>query len=508
MKLYSPEFFEKVREIEEEFRRRAASGPEKVFLDPIELIPTEPGLVTAAAEGNWSWGFYGLTPEVVKELQKKAKRKVLVVVFDTAARFDSPALKDFAWNELSRDFTGIAKDDPNDGHGLHVATCIAGTHPKKLDLGPATILKDKIKIAAAKVMRDAGWGYLSDIIEGTLYFNQTVAKMINEGWFVIYNYSLGSTRPNEDFKLALKEAEDLGVYISAAAGNRAKNGLDFPGAYMTTHGIGAIGPDGKKTPFSSYGGSLYRVAPGSRILGAYRKGFGELSGTSMASPIDAAMTAIWASVSPKATARQISHAGRYWAVDMDEQGWDNITGSGHANVQAFLKEDPTRFPDKDNGNPHTKNYEPAPEEEDEKRNLRNVEFELGTLPKIQWKAFGDGKFQETSIEMSGSFRTDLDADTAQHIARVQAAQFFDEHYLVLPKGSDLADAGWWATRWFRLELRRKGLNISIDQNGYWVHDEHGYKVRVTGNPTLPKPDTQGVYLGNRKGKPVKSKKKK
>lgn len=490
-------------EREQRLAERGNKG-DMVFLDPIELLPIEPTEeLTIQAEGNWAHQFYQLTEERLQWIRDNAKRKVLVIVLDTDAKVPNKALEPYIWPEMQRIFTG-EKETENNGHGGHVASCIAGTHPEGLNLGVASALGDKLRIAMWKVLRKEGYGYLSQITDGYREAIRMIPKLQEQGYAVILNASYGGRGRHELSDQLISKIEELGALFVAAAGNTRTEGITSPSNASSAHAIAALMPDGSRAGFSSYGEGLYMAAPGSRIFGVYNEGFAELSGTSMASPTSAGMAAIWLSTHPQATARQASHAMRYWATDLGEPGWDKYTGWGHTSVEAIQNEDPLRFPDKDNGNPETPNYEPEdpddkPEDPDQPEEPPKQERELlislpGSYP-FKFKAFGDGDFKDGQISLQVLYQTTLESTKAEEALRIGTAGFFTRRYFIIPKGGDIAEAGFWVRHFYQLMLRRQGYQVAVED--YWIHDGNGAMLRLTRETINRKGgmDLHGVYTG-------------
>ena len=233
---YSNEYRQIERFIEEN------QGPGKVFLDPIEQIPLLPSLSSAKANGNWAYSYYKVA-ENEDWIKARLQRKVAVFVFDTEGEAGHPCMENFVWPEKDKIFTGEPVTARH-GHGTHVGSCIAGVSEFNYNLGPATILGDHLKLIFYKVLRKDGYGYTAQIVQGIETGTAEAKKLIDDGWFVIFNFSLGSQSVNEQFNNAIKKAEDAGVFIVAAAGNNGQNFVSTPANGKSAHAIAAIDQNG------------------------------------------------------------------------------------------------------------------------------------------------------------------------------------------------------------------------------------------------------------------------
>ncbi|MFT6819820.1 MAG: serine protease [Myxococcota bacterium] len=186
---------------------------------------------------------------------------------------------------------GVSSAQDDNGHGTHVAGTIAQSTNNGLGVAGVAPLAT---ILPVKVLSASGSGTSEGIAAGIDY-------AVDEGADVI-NLSLGGGY-SEVVHTAIRKARAQGVLVVAAAGNSGRRGVSWPGALSETIGVGAVGPDGTRAPYSSFGQGIDIAAPGgdTRIPGggvlqdtvtpsghAYR----ELQGTSMAAPHVAGAAAV------------------------------------------------------------------------------------------------------------------------------------------------------------------------------------------------------------------------
>lgn len=334
------EYARKYKRIERKLDRvERREGPD-VILDPIESLPIEPEFYALDA-GNWGPTYLGVNQRL-DEIRSRAKRPVVVFIFDTGGCYDHPALDGVAWNDLGRSFTGEPCADGH-GHSTHVAGIIAADSPDQ-PLGVARMLPE-IRLVPIKVLTNGGSGSFAGIVQGTRYANEEAEKLIAEGYFVIYNYSLGGGSSYEPLEEAFAEAEALGVLINCAAnGNTGNTPLQYPGRSEYTVGTAALAQSGggvERASYSSYGPETWAAAPGSSILSTWPGGgLRILSGTSMATPHQAGLFAILASIYPEATAAELKAHFIKYATDLGSPGRDSYYGYGAGVVDGLLDNAP------------------------------------------------------------------------------------------------------------------------------------------------------------------------
>ncbi|MGZ3460798.1 MAG: S8 family serine peptidase, partial [Archangium sp.] len=142
-----------------------------------------------------------------------------------------------------------------------------------------------------------------------------------------------------------------GVTVVAAAGNAGRARVEFPAAYPCAVAVAAVGPDGSRAPYSSYGKELDIAAPG----GDKRQGdaggilqntidprnpsrsvYAAYQGTSMATPHVAAVAALLyaAGASGPDEVEKALFAG---AKRVGGQAWTEEYGHGLLDAEASLK---------------------------------------------------------------------------------------------------------------------------------------------------------------------------
>ncbi|GAA2311222.1 S8 family peptidase [Streptomyces kunmingensis] len=220
----------------------------------------------------------------------------VIAVVDTGADLDHPDLEgrfvdghDFVDND----------DEPKDmnGHGTHVSGIAAAHTDNGIGIAGGA---PGAKIMPVRVLGADGSGSNANITKGIVWAADHGADVINlslgEGP-LMSNLLQGGI-----LNRAIQHAHDKGAVVVAAAGNDGKDTQPYK-VDTPVLVVGASDQDGKAASFSNFGAEQAVSAPGVDILSTlptYRtkeslkntSGYGELSGTSMASPYVSALAAL------------------------------------------------------------------------------------------------------------------------------------------------------------------------------------------------------------------------
>lgn len=190
------------------------------------------------------------------------------------------------------------------GHGTHVAGC--GSAIGNNGVGVSG-MGWNFKIMMVRTSNSSGGSASMDnILHGSRWAAENGAKVVSASYSGVNSSAVGTTGTY---------IKSIGSLFCYAAGNSNSNltGAKYPDTIV----VGASNQNDGKASFSSYGNRVTLFAPGVDIQSTLRTGgYGNMSGTSMATPVvNGAIAMIW-SVNPALTAQQVQ--------DILEDTCDNI----------------------------------------------------------------------------------------------------------------------------------------------------------------------------------------
>lgn len=286
-----------------------------------QILPNDP-------EFDELWGMHNVgTPEADIGMDAiwdnfTDASSVLVAVIDSGVNYNHPDLAANMWtnpgeiagNGLDDDGNGFIDDvhgfdfrnndsNPMDdhGHGTHVSGTLGAVGNN--GIGVAGVAW-KAQIMAVKFLSAGASGNLSDAIAGIEYALDNGAMILNNSWG-------GGGFDHGLFSVVL-DSDAAGTIFVAAAGN---NGSDieqntfYPAGYDSPNviSVASIHENDGLSGFSNYGKTKVDLAaPGSNVYSTTRNGsYGQMSGTSMATPhVSGAAALLWSQF-PTLSHRQI-----------------------------------------------------------------------------------------------------------------------------------------------------------------------------------------------------------
>ena len=124
-----------------------------------------------------------------------------------------------------------------------------------------------------------------------------------------------------------------GVVCVAAAGNDNCTDAFYPSDYESCISVISVDEEDQKSGFSNYGSQKDISAPGNNICSTYYTGgYAYGSGTSMAAPVISGVAALMLSAEPSLTVDDIKFILYSTAVDLGEEGKDDIFANGRVDA--------------------------------------------------------------------------------------------------------------------------------------------------------------------------------
>lgn len=238
----------------------------------------------------------------------KGSKKVVVAVIDTGVDYNHNSLSpnmisgyDFAKNDSDpMDTTSSA----NPGHGTHCAGIIGATG--LVNDGVIGISPD-LSIMPIRFLDENGSGDLNNGIKSIDYAIEKKVDVISASWGAAISKS--QAMPLIE---AVQRAEKAGIVFVVAASNDGKNNDSFEvypakAGTSNTIAVAASNSSDGRPYWSNYGKSTVDVSsPGDAIMSTLPKNtYGNLSGTSMATPLVAGLVALVKAQDPTLTPAQI-----------------------------------------------------------------------------------------------------------------------------------------------------------------------------------------------------------
>lgn len=213
-------------------------------------------------------------------------------------------------------------------HGTHVAGVAAAATDN--GTGMASVGFNSELIAVKCSPNSSGGNVLTHAYEGVDYAIQAGADLIN--------MSFGSSSGNMVGDVLIQQARNNAITLVGAAGNSDSTEKHYPAAYPEVIAVGATNPNDEKAFFSNHGDWIDVMAPGTGIRSSLSGGsgdqYGELQGTSMASPVVAAVASLVLSIDSDKSPSDMEQLIERSAEDIDPKnpGYSGELGDGRVNA--------------------------------------------------------------------------------------------------------------------------------------------------------------------------------
>ncbi len=188
-----------------------------------------------------------------------------------------------------------------------------------------------------QLLNSQGSGYLSDVIEGLEWSMRNGIQVVN--------MSFGMSTDSQSLHDAVSLVNQSGIVQIASAGNNYGSSVSYPAAYPEVISVSATDSNNQIAPFSNKG-KVDLSAPGVSINSTYKGStYQSMSGTSMAAPHVAGVTALLLSIPSKCdlnfdgviSPAEVQQRLENTAIDLGVAGKDEIYGSGLVDAYSAIQ---------------------------------------------------------------------------------------------------------------------------------------------------------------------------
>ena len=226
----------------------------------------------------------------------------------------------------------IANDDADseDGHGTHTSGIVGATYDNgKGGSGVASGHNNDLVSVLTTSASEDGWSlYTYDICKAIDYQVAHGSKVIN--------MSFGG--PSKDYMMeqVIDSYFDQGIVFVAASGNDSTNAYSSPADYDSVIAVNAAANGGAPAYYSDYGILKDISAPGSNVVSTVPGSrYGLMSGTSMASPVAAAVCGLVLDANPNLTPAQVKNI--ICATTKEQGAFDINLAYGNIDAKAAVE---------------------------------------------------------------------------------------------------------------------------------------------------------------------------
>ena len=294
--------------------------------------PNDPFWFTDPLFGIGQWNMRVIDADKAWGVEK-GNHTVIVAVIDTGVRRTHHDL-DANYIAIGYDWVNDDNDpDDDNGHGTHVAGIIAA----ETDNGYGIAGLAQVSIMAEKVLNERGYGTVDNLILGIIHAADSGADILN--------LSLGTYEYSSALEDAVNYAYDKGCVMIAAVGNDNTDRPHYPAALSKVIAVASTygEPNDVRAPYSNYGSWVTVSAPGGYegyyVLSTYNQSddaFAYVYGTSQATPHVSGLAALYKSLHPTATNKEVEEAIERGIEDKGKEGWDELYGYGRVNAYRTL----------------------------------------------------------------------------------------------------------------------------------------------------------------------------
>lgn len=297
------------------------------IIDYVEKAPLHRTSFTPNDLDAAQWGLIKIGAQLAWNLSQ-GSQNIVVAVVDNAVSTTHEDLVSNLWvntgevanNGLDDDLNGYTDDrngfdvadrdgntNPPSGitsgdawnHGTHCAGTVAATTNNNKGIASIGFNTRVMALKCTRTSAAAG-NQLSNTMDGITYAIRNNADVIS--------MSFGSEGSAVTEQVLLNSAAGKGIILVAAAGNDNTGTPFFPASYNGVISVGATDQADQKASFSNFGSTVDVMAPGVSILSTVASSntaYASYSGTSMACPLVAGLSALVLAANPSFTPAQV-----------------------------------------------------------------------------------------------------------------------------------------------------------------------------------------------------------
>ena len=211
-------------------------------------------------------------------------------------------------------------------HGTHVAGIVGASSNNSIGIASIGYSVKLMCVKSSNAPTVITNGY-----DGIVYAAVNRANVINMSW--------GGPGSSATEQNVINFAYSQGCIIVAAAGNDGNSTPHYPAAYTNVIAVASSNSDDTKSSFSCYGAWVDVTAPGNNIYSTIvGNGYGNKSGTSMASPLVAGLCGLMKSLNPSVTQLDIINCLKNNAVNINSlnPSYSGMLGTGRIDANAAM----------------------------------------------------------------------------------------------------------------------------------------------------------------------------
>ena len=249
---------------------------------------------------------------------------ILIAVLDTGVEGGHPDLMGKAISGSDDEQSNLNDDI---GHGTEVSGIIAANTNNNQGIAGVSW---NTKIISIRITDENGQARVSTVVSALENAYQKGAKIVH--------MSLSTNQFSQTLKNAIKQAQDRGILVVSTAGNSGIEEIRYPSGFDNVIGVGAVNQNKELETYSTTGGHVGLVAPGSSIYTTSNgSSYNKVSGTSFAAPqVTGAAALVW-SIAPNLTSDEVRNILLNSADDLGAAGRDNQYGNGLLNLEKAVK---------------------------------------------------------------------------------------------------------------------------------------------------------------------------